>query len=461
MNRRWLSCFWLAALAASAFGETWYVNNKTGRNTNHGKTETTAFATIGKALSACKTSDKLVLANTGVAYRESIRLAGLGGTPAKPFVIEGNGAVISGFKALAPEKWQAKENGTWFYEHKRPPMRPYLRLDGKRVQPQRKPDTLKPGQYCWAKEGIHFRPEEGKTPRDYDIVGTFYSSGLQISNASYIRCTNLIAEGFPNDGFNVHGECQGIHCENIEGRYNGDDGFSIHEDISAVVYNGWFHHNDYGIQDVNAGRSIYFGILAENNRRSGVEFHGGLHMLVDAVVRDNAGVQVKVAASQANHIGFSKTSLAVTGLSVLKNVAATGGQVALDVQPRGSVFASNCLFREAVRGVSVGPEASCHLTACVIYGCEEAEMATSSKNVELVNNLYHPGRFIWLKKRFDPSRWEAYRKATGQDEGSRLVEPVFMGDGSLRLKPGEARAARPQLQPGLTRRAYEWAGLGR
>ncbi|NOZ21409.1 MAG: hypothetical protein GXP25_10010, partial [Planctomycetes bacterium] len=88
-------CFLLILLAASTgVSETYYINNKTGNDGDDGLSSEKAFATIARAIKACKTSDTLSLANTGVPYREPIPLVRLGGTPAKPFVIEGNGAVI-------------------------------------------------------------------------------------------------------------------------------------------------------------------------------------------------------------------------------------------------------------------------------------------------------------------------------------------------------------------------------
>lgn len=444
----------IAVCVHCASAAEWHVNNVAGSDANDGATAATAFATIRKAVASCAASDTLVLANTGVPYHESIVLDRLGGTPAKPFTIEGNGAVICGFAPLPVEQWQQKDDGVWFHPRPRPGGHPYLRLNGKRVALLRKAENLKPGQYAWMPEGIFFRPEADKAPADYNIDGTMLSSGLIVYSASYIECRNLIAEGFANDGFNIHGECQGIVCRNIEGRLNGDDGFSIHEDASSVVYNGWFHQNDYGIQDVQSGRSSYHGVLAENNRVSGVEFHGGVHLLVDAVVRDNAGAQVKVTHSPAKHIGLTDTNMTTVGMSVLKNVMTSGGTVGLEVVGRGRVMASNCVFRGSVTGVLVEAEASCHLTACVIHQCRDVELTSHSANVEVDNNVYHPGRFIWGKQSFDPTQWEAYRLATGQDRQSIVAEPTFSENGILTSPLSDPPPKSPQLRPGLAAAAF-------
>jgi hypothetical protein len=441
-----------APLAAAA--ATWHVNNAAGDDARDGRSPATAFATLRKGVASCSAGDRLVLANTGQPYLESLEFRGRGGTPARPLMVEGNGAVLSGFRPVPADAWQKRGPDAWFFPHPRPPMRPYLRIDGQRVEPQRKPDALAPGQYCWTEDGVLFRPEAGKTPAEHRIEGTFLTNGVTIEGAGHILCQDLVAEGFSNDGFNVHGDCQGIECRNIEARHNGDDGFSIHEDVSAVVRNGWFHHNDYGIQDVHAGRSSYFGVLAEDNRVAGVEFHGGLHLLVDAVVRRNAGPQVKVTHSPAAHIGLSPSHLGAVGLSVLKNVLAFGGKVALAVDGKGSVSASNCVFRDAETGVEVSAEATCHLTACVVDGCRDLELSTLSPRVELDHNLYHPGRFSWQKQRFEPAQWDAFRQATGQDKQSLLAQPTFSADGQLQAPSPVPPPKAPQLRPGLASPAF-------
>ena len=45
-----------------------------------------------------------MLASTGTPYREAIALRALGGTPAEPIVVEGNGAVVTGLKPLAAQQ---------------------------------------------------------------------------------------------------------------------------------------------------------------------------------------------------------------------------------------------------------------------------------------------------------------------------------------------------------------------
>ena len=61
---RSIVCLVLAALPApaAASAATYYVNNVAGSDCNDGATENTAVATIARAVSLCKTSDRIVLA---------------------------------------------------------------------------------------------------------------------------------------------------------------------------------------------------------------------------------------------------------------------------------------------------------------------------------------------------------------------------------------------------------------
>ena len=454
-------CLCLLAIPAAS-AATWHVNNVTGKATHDGSAPDRAFARIARAIAKVQAGDTVVLANTGRPYHEGLRLGGKRGEPGRPIVIEGNGSVISGYRAIPPTAWKAQADGLYVFtdigdgirrqlgNRRRYHLLPWLR-DGDRMMPRVRPKRLGRGEaYWWTAKELVLRPAEGKTPGDYRLSMTTLKSVVTIANSHYIVVRDLVCEGASNDGFNIHGDCQGMFFENIEGRYNGDDGFSIHEDISAVVRGGWFHHNTYGVQDVNASRSVYFGVLTEHNRSAGLSFHGGVHLVADSVSRDNP-LQIQVTGAGARHIGLPETNLSTAGLTVLKNVLAQGGETGLLVRRGGRAMASNCVFEKSAVGVSIEADSACHLAHCVIADCRRAELVNAAKQVELDNNLYWPGRFSWLGKTFTPDQWAPYRQATSQDKTSRIAKPDFVGDGSRQLKV--AAPKRRQLRPGLTRPA--------
>ena len=436
--------------------DTWYVNNQGGDDANDGRSAKTAFATIAKATASAATSDTLILANTGVAYREPIAMQRLGGTPAAPFVIEGNGATITGLKSIPAKEWQRRDNGVCFYPvPKKPYGFPFLVQRGRRLTAGKSAEALEPGQFFWGKDGIAFRPAKGKSIEGYQLEATLVVSGLQVSSSSYIVCRNLVSEFHSNDGFNVHGDCRGIVCENIVGRHNGDDGFSIHEVIGAVVRNGYFHHNRWGIQDVNGSRSVFNGVTAEHNEINGVNFVGGYHSLVDSIVRDNGRDQIAITANRPKHLVGSEHNPLCQGLVFLQNVLVEGGTVGLSVSNGARVTARHCTFVRSDIGVTIHRESTLHLTASILAECASRELASASDACFRDHNLYHPGRFCWHDKDFGPDDWDAFRQAAGHDAHSLLAQPRLMRDGTWDVLPDSpAHKHKPRIGPTEPVRGY-------
>ena len=449
--QRWTFTAVLLFPACWSWSTSLYVNNLSGSDENTGLTAETPFLSIRAALAGAQAGDVIQLRDTGTAYRETIRLSGDIGRPGQPLVIEGNGSVISGLKTIAMEQWQVQENGVCFF--KAPTggaRRPYLVSGGQAVPTAREVAALAPGQAFWAKEGVYFMPEEGKTIGDYALEGTMLTSGVAIAGASHITVRTLTAEYFANDGFNVHGNCRGLLFENIEARFNGDDGFSVHEDVGAVVYGGYFHHNTFGIQDVNASRSVYNGVLVEHNRLVGVDFYGGLHSLVDSFVRDNGQDQIRVSASAARHMGFADDNPMCVGLAFVKNVVARGGATAFRVSGRARVTVTHSLFERADIGVAVGEGAVLHMLESAVLNCRQQELVCDSSEAWLDYNVYYPGRVAWCGQAFEPERFAAYQEAARQEANSVTIRPVFRASGSFVLAGPTLPRQDRQVLPGPT-----------
>ena len=436
----------LLFLSSTALAQTYYVNNQAGSDANDGRSGKTAFATIARAVKAARTSDTIVLANTGTPYREAIPLRGLGGTPAKPFVIEGNGATITGLKPLPAASWKQEGNGIWLFPVERKPYgNPFLVHAGRRLTPAKSAETIEVGQFLWDDEGIRFRPEAGKSIADTPLEATLIDSGVAIGGASYIVCRNLVSEFHSNDGFNIHGDCRGVVFENIEARHNGDDGFSIHEFGGAVVRNAFLHHNRWGIQDVNASRSVFNGVTCAHNEANGADFVGGYHSLVDCVIRDNGKAQVNIRGEQPKHLVGGRHDPLCEAVCFLQNVVTSGGPESLRVGGRARVTARHCAFVGAQVGVVVRGQATCHVSASVVQAAKWALDSTVG-NCFRDANVYTPGRFRWLGKELD---WTAFRSMAGHDEHSVVGEVGVTSNGAWRLALDEAMAKR-RPRPGPT-----------
>ena len=101
------------ALPNITLGETHYVNNIAGSDTNSGVIDDNQGAGVGPlrtirvALKRAQRGDRIVLANTGAYYEECITLQGAkhSGYEYAPFTIDGNGATLDGTALVPPHKW--------------------------------------------------------------------------------------------------------------------------------------------------------------------------------------------------------------------------------------------------------------------------------------------------------------------------------------------------------------------
>ena len=239
---------------------------------------------------------------------------------------------------------------------------------------------LRPLEAIWKAEGVWFRAEDGRRPADYDLRGTRMggavdNSGVMILASDYITVEDLTAEGFPNDGYNVHGSCHGLVFHNITGRWNGDDGFSVHEDVQASVYNAHLHHNDFGIQDIGASQTFFFGGLVVSNRLCGADLCGGMRILRDVTVRGNSGGQVRIRTSELKSFGFANANPMLCTQAYLKGVRIGDGEGdGLFVGDNTRVCAMGCRISGVETGVSV-VGGVLHLLDSEVRECRESAVS--------------------------------------------------------------------------------------
>ena len=435
MNLRMPLC--LLLVPSMAVAATYYVDNRAGTDQNGGKTKNAPLATIARAVSLAKTSDTIELAKTGIAYRESMQLGNLGGTPQKPLVIEGNGAVLSGLTRIGPDEWKKVSDTVYrFPVDERPYGKPFLAADGERLVLGDAPDTLGPEEFYWdAEEGIYFRPDPNRSLAAHELGATSLGSGFSMSGSSYVICRNLVCEHFANDGFNMHGDCRGVYLENVVARYNGDDGISIHEAGGLIVRGAHVHHNTYGVQDVNASRSFYNGVLAEQNL-VGASFSGGFHSMVDCLIRNNAADQIDVTASYPQHLVGSEHNPICRAMLFAKNVIlrGDGNRAGIRVRDGAHAIVEHSAITGSGIGVTVEKQGTCHLTASVIADCGVA-IDSDSAEVFREYNVYHPGRMRWLGTYYNPNQWESFRAQSMHDEHSRVGPVIVAEDGSISFPP--------------------------
>jgi len=436
-------CAILLCCLSDSWGATYYVNNRIGNNENDGLSPKAPVATIAKAIQLSQTSDTLELSNTGIAYREPMLFRRLGGQPDRPFLVEGNGAVLSGLKSIDPAQWQNVEENLYVLQLEKSPYgNPYLVSRSKRVGQAKSLESLDAEQHFWDRGAnkVYFHCAAGKQPIDYQLEATLTTSGFTLGSASYIVCRNLICEHFSNDGFNIHGDCRGIRLENVIARHNGDDGISIHESGGLMVQNAYVHDNYYGIQDVNASRSVYNGVLAERNR-VGVSLVGGYHSLVDCQIRNSTHKEIDIAGSSPRHLLGSdhnplcKTILFAQNVSLFGN----GNQMGLCIRNGASAIMEQSVISGSETGLFVDRNSHCHLSLTAITDCKLI-LKSESKNSFFDFNIYASGQINWLGTIFQSDQWRDYIKVSQRDQHSRIGEVTVTQDGIVSI-PADSTAS--------------------
>jgi hypothetical protein len=242
-----LACGSLLA-ARPALARDLFVDNVAGddlfdggaaRNVGHG---IGPVRTLAKALRLAEASDRIVLANTGQPYHESVSLVGSrhSGTPRRPFVIQGNGAVLDGSRPVDRHRWEHVADDVYrfrperlhfqqLFVHGRPAVRrPLDQFSWRRPE-------LEVGEWLLDGRHLYFRTESGQIPDAHQPRYAAFTVGLTLYKVEHVVIEDLVVQGFQLDGINVHdsrGPCilVGLTC-----RGNGRSGIAVCGASQAVI----------------------------------------------------------------------------------------------------------------------------------------------------------------------------------------------------------------------------------
>jgi hypothetical protein len=226
--------------AAEAGARDLFVDNRGGDDRFDGTAPTSRgdgigpFQTIARALRAAAPGDRIILADTGEPYRESITLQGAAhsGLSYQDLRLSGNGAVLDGSAPIPRDAWQPVGQGIWRFSP-RYKSHQLLFLDGRpadRVLVEAGEPTLptlEPLQWCLFDRHIHFRPEEGKSPGDYALGHSVLKVGITLQDVRRVTISDLTIQGFQLDGINAHDNVFGATLDGLTCRGNARSGISV------------------------------------------------------------------------------------------------------------------------------------------------------------------------------------------------------------------------------------------
>jgi hypothetical protein len=229
--------FWLAAGSAAPARDI-FVDNVNGDDRRGGTLPISQgesggpCRSIAKALRIAKPSDRIIIADTGQPYRESISVQGgrHSGTGDFPFEIIGNGATLDGRISLADNDWEYVAANVF---RTRPPLMSYQQLFlGDAVAVRRfvtagKFPRLEPLEWVLLEGWIYFRVEEGKLPQSYDLLCCGEQAGITLYDVHDVIVSDLVVRGYQLDGVNCHDTVRRSDLVNVTCIENGRSGISI------------------------------------------------------------------------------------------------------------------------------------------------------------------------------------------------------------------------------------------
>lgn len=177
--------------------------------------------------------DRIVIADSGQPYREQLTLqAGRhSGRPTRPFTIVGNGATLDGSAAVPDDAWQHVEGNVFRFRPRRTTFQ-ILFLKGKPSQQRHVildegfPD-LQPLEWCLHDRSLYFRVEPDRLPNQYDLSYTSLQVGITIYETRHVVVSDLIIQGFQQDGVNAHDSAFDTTLVGLTCRGNGRSGISV------------------------------------------------------------------------------------------------------------------------------------------------------------------------------------------------------------------------------------------
>ncbi|HEX7446339.1 MAG TPA: right-handed parallel beta-helix repeat-containing protein [Pirellulales bacterium] len=220
-------------------GATVYVDNVAGDDLLDGRAAVSdagsgPVRTLRKALFVTRAGDRIVLANTGEPYRETISLSDRqhSGTARSPFVIDGQGAVLEGADPVPPDAWENFRGPVFRFRPMRSSFQ-QLFLDGKPAVERKLDPTahrlpeLAPLEWYRRDAFLYFRVEQDKLPEAYAVSCSARQTGITLYHVHDVVITNLVVQGFRLDGVNANDGVRDCELIEVTSRGNGRSGVTV------------------------------------------------------------------------------------------------------------------------------------------------------------------------------------------------------------------------------------------
>ena len=261
-----LGFVFLLSVNTDSLARDLFVNNMNGDDRHNGQSErpegkiSGPVRSIGRALQIAKKRDRIVIANTGVPYRESVSIQGghNSGYETNPFVIEGNGAVLDGSAPIPGLAWEQFRGHVFRY---RPTRFQFQQIFIDDVPAQKRSLTptgnlphLQPLEWTYKDHYVYFRTKVNRVPAQYKLTHASLPVGITIYEARHLVILDLTVQGYQLDGVNAHDSVFDAALVGLVCRGNGRSGISV-GGASRVLIRSCLVGNNGGAQVRTEGES--------------------------------------------------------------------------------------------------------------------------------------------------------------------------------------------------------------
>lgn len=445
-----IACVWAGLVSAWADPGIVYVNNRTGSDHLDGRAAAPGgdgnsgpVATIARGLALVPVSGRVSIANTGIDYREAVRVQGLRkGRAAGPLVIEGNGAAVTGLVTVPAARWtQFKDDVYWFENRtsEEPPKTGpmpnsnwlgFLKHQGWFTEPQapeiffldgqpaphvRDLAAIAPGGFFYDTQAsprrLYFRLPPGKALADCTIDVPL-NTGVFVDD-DYVVVRNLISRYSQDDGFAGFWGI-GVVFENCNGSFNCDQGISLHGTSVTIIDGGLFERNGgCGIVDVMTSTTIYRNVVVRDNLVAGALLQGLAHSLISCRFSGNQGTQVSAEKGAALNL----TNCLIVGTAV-------DGPTHGVTMERGRL--DHCTIVACTTGVAASKGGV--LSNCVLAQCSGSLVTVAAAALpafRIGTTLLAPGTLVLGERKVTPDTWAEFAATTSWAEGNILADPAL------------------------------------
>ena len=252
MIRRFLIlvCAILCLACHEAFAKDIFVDNLIGSDLFDGLLNRPVDSGSGpvhslrRAMQVANYGDQIILTRPGEIYYDSLSLTGLRNSGSKnhPFTLIGNGAILSGQRAVPPAGWRQAGPDLWKLTLTRKGYNRLLR-DGQPLPEGRFEGGLNPleslaaGEWTAWKGSVYFRAD-GEAPALQSFSYSADQTGLSLYQVQNVRIVDLTFRDFRFDGLNAQNMCENVKLENVSCINNGRAGVAVSGSSHVEIVGG-------------------------------------------------------------------------------------------------------------------------------------------------------------------------------------------------------------------------------